>query len=102
MSDENETALSDLEKEYKENFDYRSKQIEAEVELAKKHLDKAVELSEKYGIPIDSDINYLCGNAYVPESLMDGEFSEVWENEDLKDQYGFYAEWAGWQHSSVC
>ena len=102
MSDENETALSDLEKEYKENYEAHAEEIAAEVELAKQHLDKAVRLSEKYGIPIDNGISYISGNSYMPESLMEGEFAEVWENEDLKDEYGFYAEWSGWQHSSVC
>jgi len=74
--------------------------IQKELSKAGDHLNKAIAISEKYGVPFESRISFL-SQSYYP-----GSFREHFDDIDrdfvlgLTDAYSEYGE--GWEHSAVC
>lgn len=100
---EPEGTEDELEAEFKKTCDAHMQEIEEQLELADQALAKAVELSEKYGLPFYADASPLA-QSYFPMSFekkfsgLDEEF--VSELTDACTEY--YGEGAGWEHSDVC
>lgn len=97
---EEEKELADLEKEFKATAESVTKKISVKLALASKFLSEAVALSEKYGIPFDTNISFL-SQSYLPDSFED-KYPEV-DTELVEELTGVYdMEYSGWQHSQVC
>ncbi len=81
-----------------------SAQIDAHVAAASKELKKAIDLSEKHGVPFRPNISFL-SNTYMPESFFKSKFAKL-DNDvvcEVADVWGDYIfEGGGWQHSSIC
>lgn len=98
-----ETENSELEAEFKALCDAHMSEINEQIDVARVAIRKAVELSEKYGIPFSSDITPL-GMSYCPDSYY-GKFDELDKGfvsevagASLWNMYGG----SGWEHSDVC
>ena len=94
---------SELEAAFQKACDEHMKEIDEQLELASDALDKAVELSEKYGIPFSAGTSPL-GQSYVPNSFekkfpgLESSFAE-----EITGAYSeYYGEGGGWEHSAVC
>lgn len=107
--------MKDLENQFNEAAKAAMEKIQKHIDKANEELDKAVKVSEEYGVPFYSSISPL-SQAYKP-----GSFAEKWaSNEDESDddlddeddssdddnkyyidEYS-YLEYEGWQHSAVC
>ncbi len=93
-----EEFMSDLEKKFKEVSDKISAEIAEQLKTANEAVNKAVELSEKHGIPFRAPVSPLVQN-YVPRS-----FDNLWPDLDtdcLKNIGVWYTE-DGWEHSRIC
>lgn len=90
--------MKNIEEEFKKALKKAGDEISQHLDKAKIELEKAVKVSERYGVPCYFYISFL-GQYYKPES-----FDEKWKDldkEDLFDHYDF-PEYNGWQHSDVC
>lgn len=90
---------SDIEREFRLAAPSVIEKINKYISEASLAMDKAVDLSEKYGIPFYSHISPL-SQGYRPESF-DEKYNGVSDNimsaiADCNNEY------AGWQHSAVC
>lgn len=87
--------LSQLVKEFESLVNGIYPQIQTEIELAKRALARAKDLSEKHGIPFETDIYEWKWNSYVPKSFsyLHKEMFELDDldelNETLKEILGF-------------
>lgn len=101
--DEKDEETLALEAEFEKVLEKASAAIDAELAEAQKHLDKAVKLSEKYGVPFHTGISPL-GNTYTPDSFqekfggLDSDF--VYDTTGTYDSENY--QYGGWQHSAVC
>lgn len=72
--------------------------------VAKDELDKAIALSEKYGVPFNPGICPL-SNSYVPASFAKSKFAKL-DNDvvsEIADVWGDYLfDGSGWATSSIC
>lgn len=97
---EEEKELSDLEKEFKVTAEKVTEEINQKLNLASNYLSEAVRLSEKHGIPFDTNISFL-GQSYTPKSF-DSKYADV-DSELVEELTGVYdMEYDGWLHSAVC
>lgn len=92
---------SELEREFRTEANAHLSEIINLAEQASKILSKAVDLSEKYGIPFDSPVSFL-GQSYFPTS-----FSSRWSDVSNDLVYSITkasSEYSneGWEHSDVC
>lgn len=94
------TELSGLELEFKKVVENHQSEIDEKLKEAADALDKAVELSEKYGIPFYSRVSPL-GQCFYPDSFGD-KFSDVSRDlvQELCETYSEYEN--SWDHSAVC
>jgi len=92
---------SDLEKQFRQTASKALKLIHAKVAEAETALSEACDISEKYGVPFDSNISFL-SQSYSPDTM-----EEKFPNVDLSfineitgssNEYGY----GGWEHSAVC
>ena len=89
-----------LEDEFRQIVADHKKEITDALACAEEELGNACKLSEKYGIPFDSDISFL-SQPYIPMSFK--KYKDL--NDDLTvdlldfDPTGYDT---GWQHSMVC
>lgn len=103
---------SDLEKKFKETVPVGRKlldeQLEKIADLAnnfrtqyEKERMKAVQLSEKYGLPFDLYVARIANSKYTPESFMqwEGVSSDLIDSFDIDESVG---EYSGWRHSEIC
>jgi hypothetical protein len=103
MTDENDEKETALEKEFTLAANTLNSEIKSYLITASEQLRKAVELSEKLGVPFDSPISFL-NNSYTPKSFqkkfkdLDQDFVESVTG--VYQEYGF--EYGGWEHSAVC
>lgn len=100
---EPEGTEDELEAEFKKTCDAHMQEIEDQLELADQALAKAVELSEKYGLPFYAGASPLA-QSYFPMSF-EKKFSGLDEEfvSELTNAYTqYYGEGAGWEHSDVC
>lgn len=92
-----------LEDEFTELVTKHKQEIEAMLREASDALDEAVQLSEEYGIPFNSQISFL-SQGYTPTSFKD-KFDKL-DHEMVCDLTGCYpgGEYGGdgWEHSAVC
>jgi hypothetical protein len=96
---------SELAKEFREHCEKTQARIDEKLDKARKYLREAVELSEKAGVPFDSDISFL-SNGYVPNSFTGSKYANL-DNEVISEITGVYGEYidfdcGGWEHSAVC
>lgn len=85
-----------------------NKEIELHIKEAKASLNKAVAVSEQYGVPFQSDVVEFAERSYTPES-----FRKYWNGVSLYDEsngyiseflcYGDFSEsgWEYWNSSSL-
>jgi dsDNA-specific endonuclease/ATPase MutS2 len=104
----NSIKFKELEKEFKIAYDKANEEVEKCILSAKKELKKIENISEKYGVPIDSPIVDIGKTRnYTPKS-----FFEKWANhlENLDDdmydnfieEYELYnSSESGWQYWSI-
>lgn len=97
----------ELEKKFQETRALVQKQFEKHLNAAEKELNKAVALSEKTGIPLESSLSETY-NSYVPESFFkkwkpkfsENYIDEMLENGDLDlGEYYEGGEYGGWTKS---
>lgn len=91
-----------LEIKFKEAVEQATKEINVHVKNAREELKKAVEISEKYGVPFYSDVSLL-SQSYRPSSF-DDKFYELNEEHDLMFELltdGLPVQ-SGWQQSMIC
>lgn len=91
-----------MERQFRIALNKANEEMAKHLEAASKSLDKAVKISEKYGIPFDSSISFI-SNTYTPSTVkelhpkVDDDFindvSGVWD----ENQY----EYGGWRHSQA-
>lgn len=100
---EQEKEESVLEMEFRQVYKEHHDEIKKLVKEADALLDKAVALSERYGIPFDSSVSHIC-QSYYPQSL-----TKRWKDlsqdfvEEVSGTYaGEYNYGYGWEHSAVC
>ena len=99
MTEENE-ELTPLELEFKQAAEKVLPLIDKQIDIARAAIEKAVALSEEYGVPFDSDITPL-SMPYRPTSFY-SKFGDV-DRHDLYKLIGIpLPEYEGWQTSSVC
>lgn len=106
--DEKDEQTLALESEFEKLVEKAHAKIEEEIAEARKHLNKAVALSEKYGVPFRANISPL-SNSYVPDSFSTSKFAEL-DLDTVCDISGVWGEWisellsgsGGWLHSAVC
>jgi hypothetical protein len=106
MSQENEESNPELEAEFRELIDSHTNEINSYLAQAEAALDKAIEVSEKYGVPFYANISSL-SNGYVPKSFTASKFSALdrdvlGEMTEVYDSYGDIYSYGGWVHSAVC
>jgi len=93
-------GLSELEREFQKVVEKASAKIEEQIKIARQAIDKAVKISEKYGVPFYSGITPL-GMSYTPSSFFE-KFDEL-SSEFVEDKLWFsVSEYEGWEHSSIC
>lgn len=91
--------MSDLNKKFEEVQSVALKDIHEQLDIARKAIAKAEQISEETGIPFYSDVSPL-SQGYKPSSCYD-----KWKD---MDDMNSYLEWSaeqgeeGWQHSAVC
>lgn len=92
---------SELEREFRLKANDVLTQIREKCAASAKLLGEAVALSEKHGIPFNSEVSFL-GQSYFPNSFKDkydGVDSDlVYAITDASSEYGY----GGWEHSDVC
>jgi hypothetical protein len=100
--DQLETNFEQLVEKFKSLCDEVSPKIQSHLDKARKELDRAVELSEKHGIPFSAGVSLL-GNNYMPRSFKKSEFKDLDEKviSDLTDVY-IDGSYPGWEYSAVC
>lgn len=102
MEKDEEQELGELEKQFKAVYDEHIQEINVHLEKASEELQKAVKISEKYGIPFGTNISFL-GQNYTPRSL-----EKKWKDldqdiiQEVSDYEISFNEYDGWQHSAVC
>jgi hypothetical protein len=105
MNDElnDDNGNPELEEEFKALVEKHSKEIDEQLEIARKAIQKAQTISEKYGIPFYAGVSPL-GQSYFPGSFPE-KFGEL-DSEFVSDTTGAYSEYyndgCGWEHSSIC
>jgi nucleosome binding factor SPN SPT16 subunit len=101
---EDEESNPELEAEFKSLVDSVGAQIDEHVKAASIELRKAIELSEKHGVPFRPNISFL-SNTYMPVSFSNSKFAKL-DNDvicEIADVWGEYIfEGGGWEHSAVC
>jgi hypothetical protein len=96
---EEEGSDTELEQEFKKACEKALPKIEEQIEIARKAIAKAEKISEKYGVPFESDITPL-SMAYTPCSFYE-RFRKL-DSETIYDFAGAYPdEYEGWEHSAV-
>lgn len=75
--------------------------IRKKIEEASKKLQEAIQISEQYGIPFDSEVSPL-SNTYTPRSFEDKYGSINKEIMYLNDFASGSSYSSGWEHSAVC
>lgn len=101
---ESELFLQHQDDEYQREFrianNEASKLISQHLAEAEEALAKAVEVSEKYGVPFSSGISFL-SQSYHPTSMSE-KFPDVDSDfiYELTEAYSEYGD--GWEHSAVC
>lgn len=94
---------SEVEREFRNTNLKISDKIHTALAKACEYLDKAVDLSEKHGVPFSSCISYL-GQSYYPTTIQE-KFPEI-ENgfvQGITEAYSEYGmSYGGWEHSAVC
>jgi hypothetical protein len=99
-TDEEVSSNPELEQEFRDVCDKVYPKISAQIEIARKAITKAEKLSEKYGVPFDSDITPL-SMSYKPTSF-DEKFGEL-DGDKVYDISGVCnMDYDGWEHSGVC
>lgn len=98
---ETETHAS-LEAEFIALGTLQNKEIQEHLDAANAALSKAIELSEKNGIPFYSNISFIA-QKYTPRTFQ-SKFGELdMDSEALNDFYNNRPrEYSGWEHSAVC
>lgn len=90
-----------IEDDFKAVLDANADRIHEYLAEAAQFLDKAIELSEKLGVPFESSISFI-SQTYTPVSCeikWPGLDRASLANDDIYfNEYGDY----GWQHSAVC
>jgi alanyl-tRNA synthetase len=88
LREESKKFAATLEEEFNKLREKHAAKIEKEIEKAYKALDKAVELSEKYGIPFSFEVNDEMTRVYTPESFKEKmlKLAKV-SDEDLEENY---------------
>lgn len=91
-----------LEEEFIRLVNDHKAEIDAKVKEASTALDKAVKLSNQYGIPFRPEISFL-RNSYYPRSFYD-KFSDLDRDvvSDITSAWISYDDSPGWEHSAVC
>lgn len=91
---------SELEREFRNSTSEVLSLIKEKVLEAETALNKAVAISEKYGIPFSSSVSFL-GQSYTPET-MSSLHPDI--DQDLIDSITSTYDHceSGWQHSAVC
>jgi len=92
---------SPLEKDFRLNVLYSQDLIQDQIKLAEQALQKAIDISEKLGVPFYSSISPL-GQHFVPKSF-NTKFKML-DNNVIENISGMYINDydVGWQHSAVC
>jgi hypothetical protein len=96
------TDKQHLEQEFVSLVDTVGKQIQVKLEVARKALEEATELADKFGIPFDAPVSEL-GQPYVPASFEE-KFSELdrpWV-EQITGVYEYDLDINGWRQSQLC
>ena len=95
-----------MSKESKLEAEFESACAEARVEInkhimaAKKSLEEAEKVAEKYGIPFKASASPIA-NSYIPKSFEE-KFGKL-EREFVSEISGVWSDfYAGWEHSAVC
>lgn len=97
---EEEPEAVEIDAEFEAYCDKALTKIGAQIDIATKAIDKAVKLSEKYGVPFESNITPL-SMSYTPANI-DERFQEL-DSEQVYNLVGAYLnEYEGWEHSSIC
>ncbi len=96
-----EEDLSELEAEFTAACEKHMVEIDKQIEIASKALQKAEKLAEKYGIPFHSHITPI-SQSYAPSS-----FYEKFNGLDSEFVYDLTSACVddgcqGWEHSSIC
>lgn len=101
--DELQVEDNPIERAFREINEKASEEIEKHLSDATDALSKALDLSEKYGIPFDTNISFL-SNTYTPDSLK--KLHPKVSKEFIEEVTGAYSEddfeYGGWRHSAVC
>lgn len=104
MTDKQDLDQSELEAEFQTLVSDVSVQMDLHVQAAKAELKKAIDISEKYGVPFDPGICSL-SNPYVPHSFGRSKFVKL-DEDAISDITGVYSDYffegGGWEHSSIC
>jgi hypothetical protein len=92
---------TELEREFRNTAPEALSLIQENIEAAIVALEKAVSISEKYGVPFSSGVSFI-SQCYVPESLasLHPDIDKELVN-SITDSYSD-SEYAGWEHSAVC
>lgn len=94
--------MSNLEEKFKKAQEKAMEEINVCLDNASAELDKAVKISEKYGIPFGSKISFLY-QTYRPMSFHEKWKELVNETDDIYELLDFgLPEDEGWEHSMVC
>lgn len=85
-------------KKFRRSFKKANKEIKQHLEKASAELQKAMKISEQYGIPFYSNISFLRQN-FKPKT-----FGEKWNklDDEFLEQVIELPEYEGWQYSRVC
>lgn len=91
---------SELEREFRNSASEVLSLIKEKVLEAETALNKAVAISEKYGIPFHSTVSFL-GQNYIPETMA-SLHSDIDQDliHSISSTYDHCE--SGWQHSAVC
>lgn len=97
-----ERDLSPLELEFETACTAAYNEVDEHIQAAQEAIRKAVEVAEKYGVPIEMPVCPL-HNGYIPRNFSD-KFGDL-DEQFISDVSGVYSEYGyhkGWVHSSIC
>ena len=96
-------AARGLEEKFKTALNQATGEIEVHIENARKELNLAVAISEKYGIPFSTDVVEFTDRQYIPKSM-----AKHWPgvDYDILDELDIYLHgdgpgWEYWSSSSL-
>jgi hypothetical protein len=96
---EDDAQQEELEEQFTQALKNAAKEVKQHVQAADAHLQQAVKIAEKYGVPIEVDL--ICmpkEREYFPDS-----FTEKWSSlsEDTLENLEIYDQDAGWEYWSA-